>query len=129
MKQHDLGRDADTDILAIGFAATDAIGHQWGPDSHEQMDQMLRLDRVLGRLFEQIESSVGLDNTVVVLSADHGSRPLVEILADARLPGRRVTPKDMEKCSPPALAQEYPVSPISSATLRQSVSQRRCGGP
>ena len=46
MKQHDLGRDADTDILAIGFAATDAIGHQWEPDSHEQMDQMLRLDRV-----------------------------------------------------------------------------------
>jgi predicted AlkP superfamily pyrophosphatase or phosphodiesterase len=108
MKQHDLGRDADTDILAIGFAATDAIGHQWGPDSHEQMDQMLRLDRVLGRLFEQIESSVGLDNTVVVLSADHGSRPLVEILQMRGLPGRRVTPKEMENVLAAALAKKYP---------------------
>ncbi len=108
MKQHDLGRDADTDILAIGFAATDAIGHQWGPDSHEQMDQMLRLDRVLGRLFEQIESSVGLDNTVVVLSADHGSRPLVEILQMRGLPGRRVTPKEMENVLVGALAKKYP---------------------
>ena len=93
MKQHELGKDADTDILAIGFAATDAIGHQWGPDSQEQMDQMLRLDGVLGRLFEQIDSSVGLENTLVVLSADHGSRPLVEILAEMGLPARRVTPK------------------------------------
>ena len=52
MKRHDLGRDADTDVLTIGFAATDGIGHQWGPDSHEQMDQMLRLDLLLGRLFD-----------------------------------------------------------------------------
>ena len=29
---------------------------------------------LFGRLFEQIDSSVGLDNTVIVLSADHGSR-------------------------------------------------------
>jgi predicted AlkP superfamily pyrophosphatase or phosphodiesterase len=108
MKQHDLGRDADTDILAIGFAATDTIGHQWGPDSHEQMDQMLRLDRVLGRLFEQIESSVGLDNTVVVLSADHGSRPLVEILQMRGLPGRRVAPKEIENVLVAALAKKYP---------------------
>ena len=108
MKQHDLGRDADTDILAIGFAATDTIGHQWGPDSHEQMDQMLRLDRVLGRLFEQIESSVGLDNTIVVLSADHGSRPLVEILQMRGLPGRRVTPTEIENVLAAALAKKYP---------------------
>ena len=30
MKQHGLGKDADTDILAVAFAATDGIGHQWG---------------------------------------------------------------------------------------------------
>ena len=64
------------------------IGHAWGPDSHEQMDQMLRLDRTLGRLFAEIESSVGLDNTIIVLSADHGSRPLVEIMQErGRCPG------------------------------------------
>lgn len=108
MKQHELGKDADTDILAIGFAAADAIGHAWGPDSHEQMDQMLRLDRVLGRLFEQIESSVGLDNTIVVLSADHGSRPLVEILQMRGLPGRRVAPKEIETALVAALARRYP---------------------
>lgn len=108
MRQHDLGQDADTDILAIGFTSTDGIGHQWGPDSHEQMDQMLRLDLVLGRLFAQIGSSVGLDNAIVVLSADHGARHLVEIMQMQGLPARRVTPKQIQDVVAAALAKRYP---------------------
>jgi predicted AlkP superfamily pyrophosphatase or phosphodiesterase len=108
MKQHELGMDADTDILAVGFASTDVIGHAWGPDSQELMDQMLRLDRVIGRLLAQVHSSVGLDNTIVVLSADHGSRPLVEILQERGLPGRRITPKELENVLVSALAKRFP---------------------
>ena len=108
MKRHELGADADTDILAIGFAATDGVGHQCGPDSHEQMDQLLRLDILLGRLFEHIDSSVGLDNTVVVLSADHGSRPLVEIMQTQGLAARRVSPKEIQSVVVAALAKRYP---------------------
>jgi predicted AlkP superfamily pyrophosphatase or phosphodiesterase len=111
MKRHELGQDADTDILAIGFPATDGIGHQWGPDSQEQMDQMLRLDGVLGRLFTQVDASVGLDNTVVVLSADHGSRSLVEILQMRGLSARRVAPKDIETAVVSALAKRFPGVP------------------
>ena len=108
MKRHQLGADADTDILAIGFAATDGIGHQWGPDSHEQLDQMLRLDALLGRLFAQVDASVGLANTVVVLSADHGSRPLVEIMQTQGVAGRRVSPKEIQTVVNAALATRYP---------------------
>jgi predicted AlkP superfamily pyrophosphatase or phosphodiesterase len=108
MKRHALGQDADTDILAIGFAATDGIGHQWGPDSHEQMDQMLRLDAVLGRVFAHVDSSIGLDNTIVVLSADHGSRPLVEIMQMRGLDARRVAPKELQTVLVDALAKKYP---------------------
>jgi predicted AlkP superfamily pyrophosphatase or phosphodiesterase len=108
MKQHEVGMDADTDILAVGFASTDVIGHAWGPDSHELMDQMLRLDRVIGRLLAHIDSSVGLDNTIVVLSADHGSRPLVEILQMRGLPGRRIAPKEIEAVLVAGLAKKYP---------------------
>jgi len=108
MKRHELGADADTDILAIGFAATDGIGHQWGPDSHEQMDQLLRLDLLLGRLFAHVDSSVGLDNTVVVLSADHGSRPLVEIMQTQGVAARRVSPKEIQSVLVAALAKRYP---------------------
>ncbi len=108
MKQHELGKDADTDVLAIGFASTDGIGHQWGPDSHEQMDQMLRLDNVLGRLFAQVDSTVGLANTVIVLAADHGSRPIVEILQARGVAARRFPPKAVEDAVTAAFARKYP---------------------
>jgi len=108
MKQHELGKDAETDILAIGFAATDGIGHQWGPDSHEQMDQMLRLDIVLGRLFAQVDATVGLANTVIVLSADHGSRPIVEISQERGVAARRFAPKAIQTAVTSAFAKRYP---------------------
>ena len=108
MKQYEIGRDASTDILAVGFSASDGVGHNYGPDSHETMDQMLRLDLVLGRLFNQIDSSVGLANTVVVLTADHGSRPLVEISQARGQPGRRAATIVLERAVTSALAARYP---------------------
>jgi predicted AlkP superfamily pyrophosphatase or phosphodiesterase len=108
MKRHELGRDAETDILAIGFAATDGIGHQWGPDSHEQMDQMLRLDQILGRLFSQVDSTIGLADTLIVLSADHGARPLVEVSQLHGIAARRVAPKVLQSAVLAAFAKRYP---------------------
>ena len=93
MKAHQLGQDEHTDILAVGFSATDVIGHTYGPESHEIMDQLLRLDSVLEKLFQAIDDSVGLANTLVVLSADHGSLPLVENLRRQGIEARRASPE------------------------------------
>jgi len=108
IKQYELGKDADTDILALGFAATDGIGHQWGADSHELMDQMLRLDVILGRLFAEVDATAGLANTLIVLSADHGSRPLVEISQMHGVAARRVAPKTLQTAVTAAFARRYP---------------------
>ena len=72
------------------------------------MDQMLRLDVVLDRLFKQIDSAVGLGNTLVVLSADHGSRPLVEVQQKRGIAARRVAPAVLEKAVAEAFAKTYP---------------------
>jgi predicted AlkP superfamily pyrophosphatase or phosphodiesterase len=108
MKQHELGGDAATDILAIGFSGTDGVGHAYGPDSHEIMDQMLRLDLVLDRLVKHIDSAVGVGNTLVVLSADHGSRPLVEVQQARGIAARRVAPAVLLKAVTEAFASRYP---------------------
>ncbi len=89
---HELGTDEITDILAIGFSGTDIVGHTYGAQSQEVMDQMLRLDRVLKELFDEIDESVGLGETLVVLTADHGSLPLVETLQTSGIDARRVDP-------------------------------------
>jgi predicted AlkP superfamily pyrophosphatase or phosphodiesterase len=107
MKQHQLGADAATDIFAVGFSGSDHVGHAYGPDSHELMDQILRLDLHLGRLFREIDTAVGLDNTVVILSADHGARPLVEVLQRRGVAARRMAPAVLEKAVNDAFARKY----------------------
>ena len=61
-----------TDYLAISFSAVDAIGHQFGPNSLESEDNLLELDTTLAHLFSVIDKQVGLNNTLIVLTADHG---------------------------------------------------------
>ena len=108
MRAHQLGLDASTDILAIGFSATDIVGHTYGPESQEVMDQLLRLDLILENLFQEIEASVGLDDTLVVLTADHGVLPLVETLQAKGIKARRAHPQVLEAAVEQALENQYP---------------------
>jgi len=108
MKAHQLGVDNSTDILAIGFSATDIVGHTYGAESQEVMDQLLRLDLILEDLFEEIEARVGLDHTLVVLTSDHGVLPLVETLQAKGIEARRAHPQVLEAAVEQALKKKYP---------------------
>ncbi len=67
-----LGQDAVPDYLAISFSSTDYVGHIFGASSLESEDNLVRLDRTLAALFAFVDEKVGLQNTLIVLSADHG---------------------------------------------------------
>src|ERR1051326_5705448 len=88
-----LGVRGTTDLLPVSLSTTDYIGHAYGPDSREIHDQVLRLDRYLGRFFEQLFVRYGGSNVLIVLTADHGVTPFTE---RSRALGRsgavRVTP-------------------------------------
>ena len=85
----DLGADAFPDFLGLAFSAMDKIGHNFGPDSPELLDTLLRLDRALGEVLDFVDRRVGLENTLVSLSSDHGVTPLPELLAAAGDEARR----------------------------------------
>ena len=72
IEQEKLGVGEVTDFLAVSFSATDYVGHLFGPSSLESEDNILRLDRILASFFEFLDRTVGLENTLIVLSADHG---------------------------------------------------------
>ncbi len=76
-----VGQGDATDFLAISFSSTDYVGHLFGPSSLESEDNLLRLDRVLAELFATIDETVGLDRTLIVLSADHGAPEAPEYMA------------------------------------------------
>lgn len=80
VKAEQLGRHTATDLLCIGFAQIDHVGHAFGPDSQEVMDAVLRLDRVIADLLRFLDAEVGADNYVVVVTADHGVAPMPERL-------------------------------------------------
>src|SRR5207244_3590795 len=98
----------NTDIFAIGFSATDIVGHTYGADSQETMDQLLRLDLVLEKLFKEIDAKVGLTNTLIVLTADHGSLPLVETLQAKGVAAQRANPNVLLTAVKQALDQRFP---------------------
>lgn len=73
MAEEEIGKDAITDYLSISFSSTDYVGHFFGPSSLESEDNLHRLDRTLADLLAYVDKTVGLDQTLVVLSADHGA--------------------------------------------------------
>ncbi len=72
--QHEqLGQDVIPDYLSISFSSNDYVNHVFGPSSLEAEDVLLHLDRILAELFSYIDKTVGLEHTLIVLSADHGA--------------------------------------------------------
>ena len=87
-----IGRTSSTDMIALSFSALDKVGHDFGPNSHEIQDVLVRLDRTLGDLFAALDRFVGPDNYTVALSADHGVAPVPERAIAEGLDAGRVTP-------------------------------------
>ncbi len=71
-------------LLALSLSANDYIGHVYGPESWEVLDNLSWLDASLARLFAALDERLGRDRYAVVLSADHGTAPLPETDDEAR---------------------------------------------
>lgn len=102
-----LGEDDDTDILSICLSANDYIGHRFGPYSHEVMDITLWTDRQIEGLLDFVNARVGLQNTVVVFTADHGVAPVPEHANALGLPGGRVVVNDVLNAVKDAIKAHY----------------------
>lgn len=85
-----LGRGPQPDLLCISFSSVDAVGHRFGPYSHEVQDAVLRLDRQLGELFRYLDARIGLGRVAMVLTADHGVTPNPEFSVAQGLDGQRL---------------------------------------
>ena len=73
IENEQLGQDNIPDYLSISFSSNDYVLHLFGPSSQEAEDNLIKLDTTLKALFRYIDKKVGLKNTLIVLSADHGA--------------------------------------------------------
>jgi hypothetical protein len=73
-------------LISLSLSANDYIGHDFGPDSWEAWDELLRLDRALATFLSVLDQRLGPSGYAVVLTADHGTVTMPEA---ARVPGVR----------------------------------------
>ncbi len=114
----DLGKGPATDFLGISFSALDLVGHDFGPQSHEVQDVLLRLDEALASLFSMLDRRVGPSRYVVALTADHGVSPIPEQMAAQGLAAGRI--------GAPAIARLEEALAATSGTGKAVA--RRAGG-
>jgi predicted AlkP superfamily pyrophosphatase or phosphodiesterase len=82
VEKEKLGESGGADLLAVSLSASDAVGHLYGPNSHEARDALLRLDRALGEFLGFLEARLGEGKLLVALTSDHGVLPLPEWLEE-----------------------------------------------
>ena len=92
-----LGKDAITDFLTVSFSSTDYIGHEIGPRSIELQDTYLRLDKTLADFITYLDKTVGKNNYLLFLTADHAGAENATYLKDNKYNVSSVMPKDIEK--------------------------------
>src|SRR6185295_4785377 len=80
-----IGQRNGTDLVSISLSTTDAVGHKWGPGSREVHEQVLAVDRLLGRFLDSLGTLVPLDRVVISLTADHGVTEFPEAGTGGRL--------------------------------------------
>jgi hypothetical protein len=82
IREMELGGRSSVDYLGVSFSQTDLIGHRFGPFSREQLDNLIRLDGLLGELFDSLDREVGRGRWVLALSSDHGVLEIPEHLSE-----------------------------------------------
>lgn len=87
LKSEHLGKGKESDFLCISFSTPDILGHAFGPYSVEIEDMYIRLDLEIARLLKELEATVGKDNFVFFITADHAVSPVPQFLVDRQLPG------------------------------------------
>jgi arylsulfatase A-like enzyme len=102
-----LGAGPATDFISVSLSPNDILGHQVGPDSPEMAAMALALDRELADFFTFLGHQVGLANTWIALSADHGVSALPDAARKLRIPAANLDAKKIEAQINSALTAEF----------------------
>ncbi|MHC4170010.1 MAG: alkaline phosphatase family protein [Planctomycetota bacterium] len=116
-----LGQDDIPDYLSISFSAVDAVNHFFGPSSLENEDVVCHLDRTLADLFKFIDKNVGLKNTLIILSADHGMADMPEYMTSLGLAVGRIYPDDVVRIANKAGKEQFGIDEITKSFFRPSL--------
>ena len=87
LKNHELGRGTETDMLCVSYSQTDIIGHKFGTRGERTDDAYLTLDKDIARLLQALDEQVGQGNYLLFLTADHGGAHNWRFMQEHKLNG------------------------------------------
>ncbi|MGZ4035303.1 MAG: alkaline phosphatase PafA [Bacteroidia bacterium] len=119
IKSENMGKSDATDFITISFSSPDYIGHAYGPNSVEQEDDYIRLDKELAELLKFIDTQVGKQNALVFLTADHAAPEVPAYLTDLKIPSGYVKESKMIDTLKRYLFKTYNDSLVVSYTNQQ----------
>jgi predicted AlkP superfamily pyrophosphatase or phosphodiesterase len=107
-----LGSNASgaTDLLGISLSGHDYVNHAYGPESRMSHDHLQQIDRRIADFFNYLDKRIGMDNVLVVLTADHGFANTAEFSQGRHMDAARIDPKPLRAKLEAALAERFRVA-------------------
>jgi predicted AlkP superfamily pyrophosphatase or phosphodiesterase len=104
-----LGRNPSgaTDLLGVSLSGHDYVNHAYGPESRMSHDHLQQIDRQIAQFFTFLDKRVGMDNVLVVLTADHGFANTPEFAQGRHMDALRVDPKALAAKLDAGLAEHF----------------------
>lgn len=115
MKGENIGRNpaGTPDILGVSFSGHDYINHNFGPESIQSLDHLIRLDRTLAKFFDAVDAHVGRGNVLTVLTADHGFMNTPEYSTPRGFESGRIDPSDLRKTVNALAEKKFGIANVS----------------
>lgn len=123
-------REGNTDFLAVSFSSTDYIGHAYGPDAVEVEDLYIKMDAELAQFLNFLDETIGKDNYLLFLTADHAAAHNPEFLKSQQLPAGSFSNKVLKQEIKNLMASKFDEKVILEVTnyqiyLNDSIIQSR----
>jgi predicted AlkP superfamily pyrophosphatase or phosphodiesterase len=116
-----LGKGKATDFLAVSFSSTDYIGHSFGPNSIEIEDTYLRLDRDLASFLVYLDKTIGKNNYLLFLSADHGVAHIPGFEKENKLPAGNLDDLQLRRDLNDAVQKTFNITSAVSSVMNYQV--------
>jgi hypothetical protein len=110
-----------TDLLGVSLSGHDYVNHAYGPESRMSHDHLQQIDRRIAQFFAFLDKRVGMDNVLVVLTADHGFANTAEFARAQHADALRVNPKTLLDKLDGALAERFGAGKLVKTSLLPEV--------
>ncbi len=120
-----LGADSITDMLTISLSSPDYIGHAYGPNSVEEEDCFLRLDKDLGGFLDFLDKKIGKGKYLVFLTADHGVANVPAFLNEHKIPAGNFDNEKVTAALNKSLEEKFNATGLVAGILNYQVYLNR----